>query len=189
MSFRTALALAALLVLSPALAPADEISDTLAAARSAYDEGDIARALEELSFAQALLQDMRTDSLSQYLPPAPEGWTSEQHNVTSSLIAFAPNAIGSAADYSDGTDVFTLTISIDNPLMAMFSQMASNPMLARAAGASLDRLGDTKVLNMDGTLTTVIASRILVQAEGAPVEIMMPIYSMIDFAGLEGFDF
>ena len=59
----------------PALA--DEVTDTLNSAMQAYQNGDIRYAVEELDYAKQLLQAMKADELSGYLPEAPDGWTRE----------------------------------------------------------------------------------------------------------------
>lgn len=67
--------LTALALLLPAAAHADDITDALDAARTAYADGDIQYAIEELDFARAKLLSLKTDALSAYLPEPPAGWT------------------------------------------------------------------------------------------------------------------
>lgn len=168
-------------------ATADDMTDTLDAVRKAYEEGDIAKAMEELNLAQSILQDMRTESLAQFLPEAPDGWTREVSTEMGGMMAFTGGGIGAIAEYSNGTESFKLSIMGDSPLISAMGAMLSNQMMARAAGANLERMGDLKVLHMDDSLTTLVANRILVQAEGASPEVMQPVMEQIDFTALENF--
>ena len=62
-------------------------------------------------------------------------------------------------------------------------------MLSNAAmlGMKLERVGREKFMNDDGELTGLIDNRILIQAEGAPIEVMIPVLEAIDFKALEDF--
>ena len=49
------------------------------------------------------------------------------------------------------------------------------------------KVGDRKFLNQDGTLSALIGTQVLLQAQGADPEKMLPLLQKIDFAGLEKF--
>ena len=88
--------IAAAATVTPTLA--DEVIETLEAAISAYEEGDIQYALEELAFAQQLLNELRTGELSSFLPEAPEGWTRElDPEGESERLGIARNPVGEGA--------------------------------------------------------------------------------------------
>ncbi len=75
-------------------ARADEVSDTLESALSAYNEGDIQYALEELEFAKQLIMALKTDALSAFLPEAPNGWAREVNSEMNSSLAFMGGGTG-----------------------------------------------------------------------------------------------
>lgn len=179
--------LAGALALTAATAAADEVADGIEALRDAYEAGDIGAALEELSFLQAMLTEMRTDSLAEYLPEPPDGWTREVETEVSGMMAFTGGGAGATGTYSDGTDSFTISILADSPMIAAMGGMLSSPLVAQAAGGRLKRVGDIKVLDMDGSLTALVDGRILVQAEGAATEVMLPVLETMDFDGLSDF--
>jgi hypothetical protein len=168
-------------------AGADDVTDTLDAVRDAYDAGDIALALEELTFLQAMLTDMRTDSLAGFLPDPPDGWSRDVETETGGIMAMTGGGAGATATYSKESEAFTISLLADSPMIAAMGAMLSNPMIARAAGGKLTRVGSIKVLEMDGNLSALIDGRILLQADGAATEVMLPVVEQIDFDGLAEF--
>lgn len=171
----------------PFAAGADEVTDTLDAVSSAYAAGDYNLAIEELNFALAQLQGLRTESLGAYLPPAPEGWTLEVSSEMSGFLSMAGGGIGAEGTYEGDGESFSVTIVADSPMVTAMGSMLSNPMIARASGGLVTRMGPVKVLEMDGSLSTIVDSRILIQAEGASTDIMMPVLEQLDFDGLKAF--
>ncbi|MEV8465857.1 hypothetical protein AB0T83_03565 [Fluviibacterium sp. DFM31] len=184
--FPTRTALCLLLTTTPALA--DDVTDTLDAARAAYDDGNITAAIEELAYAQSLLQAMRTDGLAAFLPEASEGWTREVSTEMSGALAFTGGGTGAEATYSNGDQSFSITLLADSPMMMAMAPMLANPMLATASGGKLHRMGSVKVLETDGQLMTLVANRFLIQAEGASTDVMMPMLESMDLDGLAGFN-
>ncbi|SMR70944.1 hypothetical protein SAMN04488030_0563 [Aliiroseovarius halocynthiae] len=183
MSYLRSLALAATL-LTPGFAHADEVSDTLKSALTAYEEGDLSYALEELEFAKQLMQEMKTADLAKFLPEAPEGWTREVSTEVSAGMAIFGGGAGSEATYSDGSESFTITIMADNPMVGALSGMMQN---AGLMGMKLERVGRMKYLNQDGELSGIVDGRILIQAKGTSIETMKTILTEIDHRALEDF--
>ncbi len=178
---------AGLLALLPVAAMADEVTDALDAARSAYDAGDVGGAMDELAYATGLLQAMRADGLAAFLPEAPEGWTREVSTEMAGAMAMMGGGTGVEATYSSPEQGFSISVMADSPMLMAMAPMMANPMMLSASGGKLHRLGDIKAIEMDGSLMALVANRFLVQAEGAPVEVMMPLFEQVDFAGIEGY--
>ncbi|NDW53729.1 hypothetical protein [Aliiroseovarius sp. PrR006] len=181
-NFRT-LALAATL-LTPGLAQADDVTDTLKSALEAYEEGDLSYALEELEFAKQLMQAMKTADLATFLPEAPDGWTRDVSDDVTTGMAMFGGGSGAEAIYSNDTESFTITIMADNPMVGALSGMMANASLM---GMKLERVGRQKYLNQDGELSGIVDGRILIQASGADVDTMKSILTEIDHRGLEDF--
>lgn len=177
------LALAAAMVAAPAVA--DEITDTLQNAISAYEEGDIQYALEEIAFAQQLLQELKAGALEAFLPEAPPGWTREVDDGRGQMAGFG--GIGVSAAYYDSNQRFTLTILTDSPMVASMAGIFGNSAILASQG-KLIRVGREKFLEQqNGQLMGVIDGRILVQADGAPTDVMLPVIEKIDFRKLSRF--
>lgn len=167
---------------NPALA--DEVTDTLSSALQAYEDGDIEYAIEELDYAKSLLQEMKTEALSAFLPEAPDGWTREVNPDMNAGLAMLGGGVGVEAEYTSGDVRFTITITANNPMITAFGGMITN---AGMLGMKLERVGREKFLNDDGELTGLIDNRILVQASGADVALMLDVLKTMDFEGLQDF--
>lgn len=179
----TVFALMLLSASNPALA--DEVTDTLTSAMQAYEEGDIKYAIEELDYAKQLLQEMSAQELNGFLPEAPEGWTREIADSQQASMGLAMiGGTGTQATYSNGSDEFSITITADNPMIMAMGGMLSN---AGAFGMRIERVGREKFVNDEGELMALIGNRILVQASGADVDVMIPVLETIDFKALKGF--
>lgn len=180
--FVKATILAALIAPLPVFA--DEVTDTLNSALKAYEEGDIKYTLEELEYAKQLLQAMKTADLAKFLPDAPDGWTREVSTEMNAGLAMLGGGAGAEATYSNGPDAFSITIMANNPMVGALSGMLSNAALM---GMKLERVGRMKYLNQDGELSGIVDGRILIQAEGADVAVMIPVLETIDHRALEDF--
>lgn len=178
---------AAMLTIAAAPGAADDVTDSLDAARAAYDAGDLTRALEELTYAQSLLQAKRTEGFTDFLPPAPEGWARAVSTDASGAMALMGGGAQAEATYTSEAGSFTLTIVADSPMVMAMAPMLSNPMLATAAGAKMHRIGDRRLVEVEDRLAALVDNRILVQAEGATVDLMMPVVEAVDFDALAAF--
>ena len=164
---------------------ADEVTDTLSSALQAYEDGDIEYAIEELDYAKQLLQALSAQALNNFLPKAPEGWTREVIEAEMNAgLAMLGGGIGAEAEYTDGSETVTVRIMAENPMVTMFGGMLAN---AGLMGMKLHRVGREKFVFDDGELTGLIDNRILVQADGSSLEVMISILETMDFKGLEDF--
>ena len=168
-------------------ARADEVTDTLQSAIESYEAGDVAYALEELTYAQQLMMAMKADGLAAFLPPAPDGWTMEANTDMNAAMAMMGGGTGAEGRYTNGTESFTITLTADSPMVGMFAGMFGNAAMLAAGGAKTIRVGRERFMDQDGQLTGLIENRILVQATGAPVEVMLPAIEAMDFAELGRF--
>jgi hypothetical protein len=72
----------------------------------------------------------------------------------------------------------------NSPMITMFGGMISN---AGMLGMKMHRVGREKFILNDGELTGLIANRILIQAEGADPDVMIPVLETMDFEALAEF--
>ena len=171
----------------PALAApaaADDVTESIDAALAAYADGDIDEAIEELAFAQQLLREMKTESLSAFLPAAPQGWTREVDTEMATGMAMMGGGFGAEATYAGDGARFTVTLMADNPMVAGFAGMLGNAALL---GGKRLRIGGERFMTQDGNLMGMIDNRILVQAEGADPDTMAGVLETMDFDALADF--
>ncbi len=135
----TVLLTTATLCLAP-LALADEIADSIDAARSAYDGGRTAETLRNLNAAREQVSRKMVASLREALP-ALDGWTIADGDDDAVATAYLGGAMVSR-DYSreDGTSM-RVTVFIDSQMAEAMAIYLSNPQLAASIGASMDSFG------------------------------------------------
>lgn len=163
---------------------ADDVTDTLASALKAYEDGDVAYALEELDYARQLLIEMKTQALGAFLPDPPEGWTREVNNDMNAGLAMMGGGAGAEAEYSNGDTTITITLMADNPLVGAMGGMIAN---AGLMGAKVERIGRQKFMIQDDEITGLVDNRILVKSEGGEVEQALELLGQIDFRELADF--
>lgn len=163
---------------------ADEITDTLQSAITAYEDGDIQYALEELDFAKQKLLEMKTDSLGAFLPAAPDGWTFEKNSEMNAMLGIMGGGVGAEGVYKsgDGTEV-KVTLMADNPMVASIGAMVSN---ASAMGLKVERINRQRFAAQDNQLMGLVANRILVQTEG-DLDTARSVLEQMDFKAMASF--
>ncbi len=172
----------------PALpARADDIAESIRAALSAYEEGDLQYALEELATATQMIMALKTGALAAFLPAAPEGWTREINEDYGRGLAMFGGGTGAEARYDGRSDSFTLAIVADSPLVASFAAIFGNPAMLGQMG-SVTRIGRHRVLDQGGQLVSLLGNRVLIQASGAAPEVMLPFIRGMDLDGLAAFN-
>ncbi|WP_292024604.1 hypothetical protein [Maritimibacter sp. UBA3975] len=176
--------LTAIFALATAPALADEVTDTLSSALQAYEEGDISYAIEELDYAKSLMRAMKTTALEQFLPEPPAGYELEVDTDMGTGMAMMGGGVGTEGTYSNGSDRFSISIMVDNPMVTAFGGMLAN---AAMLGMKVERVGREKFIVDDDEITGLIDGRILVRAEGGDSAIVMEALKTMDFKALSDF--
>jgi len=176
----------ALCALMAGPAHADDIADTIRSALEAWDSGDRQYAMDELVAAQQMIQAMKADDLSGFLPAAPDGWTREIKTDMNAGLALMGGGTGAEATYQGADGSFRITLMADNPMVASMGAMLANAQLMATMGKVV-RVGRVRFLQQDTTLQALIGNRVLVQAQDMSPDTMLPVLKTMDFAGLEQF--
>lgn len=179
-------ALAALMI-STAPALADDVSDAITNALEAYNDGDMQYATEELNFALQLLNEMKAGTLEAFLPEPMEGWTRELDDSMAAGLGVMGGGIGAQAEYTNGSEYFTVMLMADSPMVTAMAGMLGNAAMITASGGKMVRVGREKFMSQDDELTALIGNRVLVQASGGDVDLMIEHLETMDFRELAGF--
>jgi hypothetical protein len=188
---RTALAATAIATaLSAATVRADAVTDALAAAQAAYASGQLGQTAAELTKATRAVQTIQQERLASILPQPAEGWTMTPGESSVDAAGFFGGMIGIMADatysHSDGRS-FTLSLMADSPTVASMAGILGNPQMMAMMG-KVEKAGSIDMLNQDGSLSALVANRVLLQAQGAEVTDMLATLATMDFAKLGQFD-
>ncbi len=176
---------AAFLMTAPA--HADPFIEAMETALEAYQDGDLQFAEDELAQAQRVLADMKAQGLANFLPPAPDGWTREIDTEGGQMMGFMGGGTMAKAVYLGDAGRFELSLMANNPMVAQLGMMLGNSAMIAQMGGQVERINRVRFLREDQSLKAIVANRILVQAEGADADVMIPLLEQIDFRAMENF--
>lgn len=167
---------------------ADDVTDQINEALTAYAKKDLPTAIAGLEAALNLLRQSRADAYGALLPAAPEGWKADDVETVSAGIAMAGGGTGASRKYHKGNDTVTVSILADSPLLQAMSALASSG-LAAMGGMRTEIVNGRRTLYMkdDGAFTTFVGDRILVRVEGKglPEDTLKQFLTAVDFAAVE----
>ena len=102
------LATAATLALAPVPSLADSHADPIATslqnALDAYADGDLQYALDELAYAEQLLNALKAEGLAEFLPEPMDGWTMTLNEEAGAAMGFMGGGSIASGDYSGNGD-------------------------------------------------------------------------------------
>jgi hypothetical protein len=179
-------ALFALLLLTPQLASADEVSDAIAEAGRAYAAGDMAAARAALGEASQFLAQRAAAGMGAALPAALPGWKAEDVEASAAGLAMLGGGSQATRRYqNDAGQSVQIQVTADSPLVAPLVMAMSNPAMAGAMG-KLVRIGSQRAIETsDGEIQMLVGSRILVSVTGdGPVEAKLAYAKAVDLAKL-----
>lgn len=179
---------AALLCAVALPASADEFTEVIDSALSAYAEGDITVASEELDYALKLLGQLKSESLGKYLPEAPAGWTREEAEADGSGLAMSMFGGGTAAaaSYRKDDAEMTLTLLANSPMVSTIATMITS-VGAMGSGKPI-RIQRTQFSNSDGELQGVVDNKVMISVTGnASLEEKQALLEGMDFKALRDF--
>lgn len=135
-AIRVALVLLALGLAAPALF-ADEVSDAIGRAQTAYLGDNYKEASYELQSALTAVNMKLIDQLTGAMPDPPEGWTADEpEGIDASSIAagiFATLVV-ERTYHAPGDLSIDLTIAANSPMLMSLKMFISNPSMAAMSG-------------------------------------------------------
>jgi hypothetical protein len=118
---------------------ADDVTDAMARAKTAYDSGDYKTASTELQTALAAVNQKLIDMLIEAMPDPPTGWTAEEpEGIDASAIGagFFASLVVSRTYTAPDESTIEMTVSANSPMLMSLRMFLSNPMMASMAGQS-----------------------------------------------------
>jgi hypothetical protein len=184
-----ALVLSLVMVASPlSFAWADDVTDQINEAVTAYGRKDLPTAIAGLEAALSLMRQMRADAYGALLPDAPSGWTADKAETVSMGPVMAGGGTGATRKYHKGSDTVIVSILADSPLMQAMSALASAGM-AGLGGMQTRIVNGHRTIYMkdEGSFTSIVADRIIVRVEGRgqTEDVLKQFLTAVDFAAVE----
>lgn len=171
---------------------ADEITDLLKKAGSAYESGDYSEAISSLDYAGQLIRQKKGEAMMKLLPDAQSGWTAEEPSSEAASGSMFGGMVAVQRRFTKDNASVTVKITTDSPMLAGFIGMFTNPLMVSGSGAKLETIKGQKAVvkfdggNKSGDVNIVVAGKILVTVEGSEVsrEALTAYAGSIDYAKL-----
>jgi len=168
---------------------ADEFTDTIESALSAYRDGDVTAAQQDLDYAGKLLTAMKSVSLARLLPAALPGWTREEATDGadgSGVMGMFGGGTTTAATYRKGGEEMTITLIANSPMVSGMAGMLSG--LSAMGGGKPIRIQRTEFSLNEQDLQGVVGGKVMVSVAGnASVEDKTAQVDAMDFKALAAF--
>lgn len=163
---RLILSAALALALTAPLARADEFTDTLESALTAYRAGDVKSASEDLAYASKVIGGQRSETLAKLLPAAPTGWTKTLEDSADAGVGMAIFGGGTtaAAKYVKDADEITVTLTADSPMVSSMGAMITG--LSGMVGGKPLRIQRIEFAENDGELQGIVNDKVMVSVGG-----------------------
>jgi len=183
-------ALIALAIAAPVRA--DEVSDNLKTALSAYEAGNYSESLQAADYASQLIRQKKAETVAALLPAGPSGWTAEDAESEAGAAAFMGGIVTAKRSYSRGDSNVTIQIQSDSPLLQTYGMMFANPAMMAGSGAKLETIKGQRVAvtyrasDKQGDIKAVVDNRYVLTVEGRGVtrEELTSFIAAIDLAKL-----
>jgi hypothetical protein len=185
------------IALATAVSPirADDVTDGLDAAKTAYESGKFSEAIQSIDYAGQLIRQKKGEAVAKLLPAAPEGWTAEDSESDSQAAAVLGGMVSAKRTYrrESGGSV-TIQIQSDSPILQSLGMMFSNPILLASSGAKLENIKGQKCAvtykasNKGGDVKSIVDGRYLVSIEGSELsrDDLMVFAKAFDYSQLAG---
>ena len=104
------------------------------------------------------------------------------------MLSFTVSGRMANAIYKNPSDSCELTLTVDNPMVEQLAMMLGNSAMIAQMGGQLERINRTRFLREDRSLRAIIGNRILVTAEDADSDVMIPVVEGMDFRVMKSFN-
>ncbi len=152
---------------------ADDVTEAINEAVTAYNDNDFAEAMSQLSYATQLVSQKKGEYLVSILPQPMDGWTSDEaENVSQGGVMGAGVQVSRQYTKTEGRASFQIEIIADSPMVASMAAMYSNPMLLTAGGAKIKKIKGKKAFVIEKRKKveiTIVAGSTLVKGSGRNV--------------------
>ena len=177
----------------PLAAAADSVTEQIDAGKAAYEAGEYRKAVEELNFAIADIQEKISEQDRKLLPDPLSGWQAEEAQAQSMAMMGMAGSTLSRTYYRESGEQVTIEVVADSPMIQMFAMMLANPMMLQGDPSTkvFRYKGERGLMkhepgSQDWEATLLLAGgRILVQVTGTGLQDDGPVKAYLDALDLE----
>lgn len=166
---------------------ADDVSDALAEAKTAYEAGDLSKTKQSLDIAGQLVAQKQADRLAKLLPEPPAGWTAEAADTSGGLGNILGGGLIVKRAYVKGEGTVTVQLMANSPILGSLAPLFSNVQMLGGMGKIFRQKGRVGVLTEEGEIQMVLGKSYLTVEGSAPEADKRAILDLINVAAVEGF--
>lgn len=170
---KTHLTLALSAILLTPFSQADEITDAVDEAMSAYKEGELSEAVSQLDYAAGLIRQQKAEAIKAVFPKPLSGWDATDIESEATGGMMMGGGISAEREYTKGDAYITIELVTDSPMLQSMMGMLNNPSLVTMNGGKLTKIQGHKAIlndqNGDPEIILIIDSNAMftLRADGA----------------------
>jgi len=154
---------------------ADEVTDQVQVGVDAYEAGDLRKAVQELQYAIAQIQEMLNAQYIKLMPEPLAGWSAEEPQAQTAAMSMMGGGTQVSREYrnKDSGESVKIQVMADSPFIQAMSMMLANPMMTQSDPSTklYRHKGHRGILkhranSKQWEISLLIANRILVQVNG-----------------------
>lgn len=130
----------------PSLALADEITDAVAEAISAYQDGQYSEAASQLDYASGLIRQKKAEAILAVFPEPLSGWSAGEAESKASGSMMLGGGISANRTYRKGDISVDISLVMDSPMLQSMMGMFNNPSLITMNGGKLIKIQGHKAM-------------------------------------------
>lgn len=171
------------------IATADDVTDQIQEALTAYEKKDFSTAAIALDAASKLVRQQQGEKIAKLLPEPLDGWKIRDRRRRSSGGAIFGGGVQAKREYQRDRERVTVTLASNSPMLQAMNMMMTNPAF-QSGGMKLVIMGGRKVMQneRENSLQTIVANKLLVNVKGnrrTEPDAVKDYFKAIDFAALE----
>jgi len=154
---------------------ADDVTNALKKAETAYESGNYSEAMSSLDYAGQLIRQKKGEAITKLLPEPLSGWSAEEPTTESAAATMFGGMITAQRQYSKEASSVIVKITTDSPLLSSFVGLLTSDTLVNAAGSKLETVNGQKAIvefnkeEKRGEINVVVGEKLLVAVEGSDV--------------------
>lgn len=170
-------------------ARADNITDQINRALTAYQKHDTRTALKALDSAAQLLRQQRADQLKMLLPDPPPGWTADPAQTSAVSAAMLGGGTTASRTYHRGAEKVEVQLTTDSPMLQGMAALADSPLVASPGAQTVTVSGQRMSYTpSDNGFISLIDKKVILKVGGnsqTPETDLRTFLAALDFAGLK----
>jgi hypothetical protein len=148
-------------------ASADQVTDQLQRAETAYGQKNFAAALTALTTAQTLIRQVKAETWKAVLPDPPPGWTAEDPKV----ITVGPALLGGGSSterrYRRPGGTVDISLIADSPMLQSAAMLLGAGMLVSGSELLIIEGQRASYDANENSLQAIVADKVLVKVQGS----------------------